>query len=154
MHKSALTSSKKLLPLIESYFRYIEGEYYFEKTQVNQSEDKTYAEKKIYTRQPEPATITGFALFLGFNSKQEFDEYELKGRFANIIKRGRLRIEALYEQKLHQPAPTGAIFALKTMGWKEKQESKKTGNGIVKKMEVHINETGPKPAENEKEVVL
>jgi hypothetical protein len=67
-------------------------------------------------------TITGLALSLGFESRQSFYDYEEKGDFSYIIKRARLHIEMGYEQKLSSNACTGAIFALKNMGWKDKSE--------------------------------
>src|SRR6202035_3061369 len=106
--------------------------------------------QKVWLHDPEPATLTGLAIFLGFHSKQAFEKYEENGRFANILKQGRLRIEAVYEKKLHlQSSASGAIFALKSMGWNEKTESK-TAAKAIKNIKIEIIETGPKPAENEK----
>jgi hypothetical protein len=68
------------------------------------------------------ATITGLALFLGFESRQSFYKYELDGEFSYTIKKARLRIESIYEQNLHSGNPTGSIFALKNFGWSDKQE--------------------------------
>jgi len=50
-------------------------------------------------------TITGLALHLGFNSLDEFDQYETNGRFASAIKRARLRIESSYEKKIARQFP-------------------------------------------------
>ena len=76
--------------------------------------------------EPEPATISGMALFQGFSSKLEFEAYKETSKHAAILKQGRLRIEAAYEARLYQ-TPTGVIFALKTMGWNDKPEL----NGIM-----------------------
>jgi hypothetical protein len=150
MPKPIFTKSKELSNHIEAYFRYIEGEY--------RPEEKTHAEvngqKKICLREPEPATITGLALFLGFNSRDAFDDYEKTGKFANTLKRGRLKVEAIYEKKLHHQSSAGAIFALKSMGWNEKPESKTAAARTFKNIEIKIFETGPAPSENEKEVIL
>jgi hypothetical protein len=81
-------------------------------------------------------TITGLALSLGFESRQSFYDYEAKGEFSYIIKRARLHIEMAYEQKLSSNACTGAIFALKNMGWKDKVEQEIHGA-----MPVTLNET-------------
>lgn len=72
-------------------------------------------------------TITGLALYLGFESRQSFYDYEKNGEFSYTIKRARLRIENEYEKALHGNSPTGAIFALKNFGWKDKQEIEQSG---------------------------
>jgi hypothetical protein len=64
-----------------------------------------------------------------------------------------LRIETIYEKKLHQQAPTGAMFALKNMGWNEKAETVKPADKM-KNIKVKIVSSGPQPASNEKEVIL
>lgn len=73
-------------------------------------------------------TITGLALFLGFESRQSIYDYEKDGTFSYIIKNARLRVEEGYEERLHTGIPTGAIFALKNMGWKDKVETGFTDN--------------------------
>lgn len=75
----------------------------------------------------EPATITGLALYLGFESRQSFYDYERKENFSYIIKKARLRIEHEYEKKLHYKNPTGSIFALKNMGWDDRTQIKHEG---------------------------
>lgn len=67
-------------------------------------------------------TITGLALYLGFCSRQSFYDYEKRPRFSYNIKKARLRIEEKYEEKLDSGSSTGAIFALKQFGWKDKSE--------------------------------
>lgn len=62
-------------------------------------------------------TISGLAYFLGFESRQSFYDYENKPDFSYTIKRARLFIEKEYEEQLHEGNVTGAIFALKNMGW-------------------------------------
>lgn len=68
----------------------------------------------------EKLTITGLCLFCGFESRQSFYEYEKKKDFTYIIKRARMLIENMYEQRLQGNIPTGAIFALKNMGWEDR----------------------------------
>lgn len=68
-------------------------------------------------------TICGLAYFLGFESRQSFYDYEKRPEFSYIIKRARLKIEGTYEEMLFEGKPTGAIFALKNMGWKDKTEA-------------------------------
>jgi hypothetical protein len=67
-------------------------------------------------------TISGLALFLGFASRQSFYDYEKEEGFSYTIKRARLFIESEYEEQLQFGNVTGAIFALKNLGWKDKSE--------------------------------
>lgn len=73
-------------------------------------------------------TITGLANYLGFESRQSFYDYESKSEFSYTIKRARLSIEQNYEELLQSSNPTGAIFALKNFGWKDKQEIEQSGS--------------------------
>jgi hypothetical protein len=144
---------------IKAYFTYIEGEYHFEtalpdnkpKTRKNTKAGPVPGESIIYTRQPEPPTLTGLALFIGFNSRDEFEAHEKKPRFAVFLKRARLKIEAEYEKKLHLTSAAGAIFALKSLGW---NDDKETVNPALKTLEIKILESGPSLAQTEKEVTL
>jgi hypothetical protein len=70
----------------------------------------------------EPITITGLCLFLGFESRQSFYDYEKREEFSYLIKKARLLVENRYEKALATKEVTGAIFALKNMGWKDKIE--------------------------------
>lgn len=77
-------------------------------------------------------TITGLAYYLGFESRQSFYDYEEKPEFSYTIKRARLFIEKEYEEQLSVGNTVGAIFALKNMGWKDKNETELSGNvGII-----------------------
>lgn len=67
-------------------------------------------------------TITGLCLYCGFESRQSFYDYEERPQFSYIIKRARLFIENEYEELLQTGNTVGAIFALKNMGWRDKQE--------------------------------
>jgi DNA-packaging protein gp3 len=78
-------------------------------------------------------TITGLALHLGFESRQSFYDYEQKPEFSYIVKRARLRVEMGYEIKLSGNNCTGAIFALKNMGWKDKTETELSGGVKISK---------------------
>lgn len=68
-------------------------------------------------------TITGLALFLGFNNRRSLYDYEEEPEFSHAIKKARLRIENEYEKQLYNDKCTGAIFALKNLGWKDKVEN-------------------------------
>jgi len=129
-------SKAPLVELIESYFK------------------KALSNSKLKTKQHDPPTITGLALHLGFKSKEEFDRYEIKGVFGALITQARFRIMAYYESRLHYPAPAGAIFALKSMGWHEKPIPAKVAPRRVKSIKIKLVESGPKPVSSEKEVQL
>ena len=75
-------------------------------------------------------TISGMAMYLGFVSRQSMYDYENNPKFSYIIKKARIFIESEYEKKLHSNSCTGAIFALKNMGWEDKQKTEHSG-GIV-----------------------
>lgn len=94
------------------------------------SEDLQIAIDNYFTQediQERPFTITGLALYLGFESRQSIYDYEKSGEFSYSIKRARLKIENYAEIKLFSTTPTGAIFALKNHGWKDKQEIETSG---------------------------
>ncbi|MDB5030527.1 terminase small subunit [Mucilaginibacter sp.] len=151
--KPFFSDKHALRDLVDAYFKHIEGEYHLEKVPSKKPSQTDSIEEKVYNRDSEVATITGLALFLGFNSRDEFDEYENSGKYAPIVKRARLRVEAAYEKLLHRPSPTGAIFVLKSMGWNEKVE-KTTAADSIRSIKVKIIESGPQPAFSEKEVVI
>jgi hypothetical protein len=71
-------------------------------------------------------TVSGLGLYLGFMSRSNFDEYAKKEDFKYIIKRAKYLVESSYEEMLLSKASTGAIFALKNMGWKDKTEVDQT----------------------------
>ena len=71
-------------------------------------------------------TMSGMALFLGFASRQSMYDYASKKEFSYIIKRAQLVIAENYETMLDSKSSTGAIFALKNMGWKDKSEVEQT----------------------------
>lgn len=71
--------------------------------------------------------ISGLVSFLGFESRQSFYDYEAKPEFSYTIKKARLRIETEYEKQLYMDKCTGAIFALKNLGWKDASQKEITG---------------------------
>jgi len=88
----------------------------------NNCPDKKTIVVGLGTMEVPAITITGLCLYLGFDSRQSFYDYEQKPEFSYIIKKARLRIENHYEQCLQYGNVTGAIFPLKNMGWSDKQE--------------------------------
>lgn len=81
-----------------------------------------------YFASTEQPTWTGLALHLGFESRQSLQDYKEKEGFSYSIKKALLRIEGQYEGiAVYGKMPTGAIFALKNFGWKDKQEVEQSG---------------------------
>ena len=74
---------------IDEYFVYIKGEVTKEVNENGVMTDKV-------TRHPEPATITGLALFLGFNDRQSLYDYQEKPEFTCIVKKARTIVECEY----------------------------------------------------------
>jgi hypothetical protein len=146
------TNTKPYGTRIAHYFEYIKGNYHMEDV-PDKKDPSIMVKQKIFDREPEPPTLTGLALYLGFTSLEAFEVYEQKGHFAAQLQMGRLMIEAEYEKRLHYQSATGAIFALKTLGWKEHNEQ---GTGIeqLKSINITITTSGPNVAQAEKEVDL
>ena len=101
---------ERLYSLCEEYFIYIEGE--------------------PEVREPQPPTVTGLTLFLGFADKSSLYDYTKKSVFFHPIKRALTRIE-----QYHETAITGGdkcvgnIFALKNMGWADSVKTDVTSQG-------------------------
>jgi hypothetical protein len=101
---------------VDEYFEGLKGEFHYK-------EDDEGEKIKVWDVYPENATITGLILYIGFESRSTFYEYEKKVEFSNIIKRASLRVENEYEKALrNDKQATGSIFALKNMGWSDKSE--------------------------------
>jgi hypothetical protein len=153
--KLIFSSLTELKNLITQYFNLIEGEYHLEPREVKskKTSDET-TEQKVWDREPEPATVTGLAFHLGFSSRQAFEDYEINGKYAEQVKRARLRVMADYEKKLHATSSSGAIFALKSMGWNERLEDKASGGANPVTLKVEIIKSGPPLADAEQAVIL
>ena len=89
-------------------------------------------------------TITGLALYLGFSSRQSFYDYVKKKEFSYILKKASLYIEMNYEMLLESKSSTGAIFALKNMGWKDKQEVTSTVTNLTPPTEEELKAANDK----------
>ncbi len=101
---------------IDTYFDWIKGEVGERQVKIG----KRTTKEQYWVREPEPPTITGLALYLGFSCIQSLDKYMNRGpKFSAVVKRGKTRVEHRYERNLSSDKPTGAIFALKNMGWKD-----------------------------------
>ena len=76
-------------------------------------------------------TIAGLAVFLGVERKTLYN-YKEQDELLHIIKEAIAKVEAKYEGRLiYENNPTGVIFALKNMGWKDKTESEVRVDGGV-----------------------
>ena len=80
-------------------------------------------------------TLTGLALFMGFSTRQSLHDYAKKEDFKKVVEYAQSRAQQNYEGMLHNPACTGAIFALKNMGWSDKIEMKTENVNINKTAE-------------------
>ncbi len=127
------------------YFTYIQGEWHEE--DIKDSEEK----RRVWDRYPEAPSVTGLALFLGFESRQSMYDYGNKPEFSYIVKRAKLLVENGYERTLMSDKPTGAIFALKNMGWVDRTELDHTSNGktIASPTYVTLTDTAPPLTETE-----
>lgn len=77
-------------------------------------------------------TISGLAYHLGFMSRQSCYDYAVRGdEFSYIMKRAILYIESVYESRLQENNPTGAIFWLKNHKWTDKQEIDQNHSGGI-----------------------
>jgi hypothetical protein len=68
-----------------------------------------------------PITLSGIMLACGIYTRNTFDEYGKKDGFSPLVKRAKALVAHAYEEKLSYEKPTGAIFALKNMGWSDGQ---------------------------------
>ena len=94
---------------------------------ILQSPEQLDALVDEYVRQcrdnDEPLTLTGLILHVGLSSRSALDNYESRPGFLDSVKRAKLLIENGYEVDLRKTGnPAGSIFALKNMGWSDRQE--------------------------------
>lgn len=124
-------NAESLFTEVNEYFQYIEGEGEYKEfeTQDEDGNIKKYKEW-VWERQPEPATITGLSMFLGFANRQSLYDYRDRNEeYSVIIKNAICRVEHEYEKQLQRDKPTGAIFALKNMGWADSAKVDHTTQG-------------------------
>lgn len=96
----------ELQEAIDAYFKSVDDVFYTDKDG-----------NKVH----EPLTITGLALALD-TTRQTLMDYQERDEFTDAIKKAKTKIENFAEKKIFTSNPTGAIFALKNYGWKDKQE--------------------------------
>ena len=119
------SNGEELAEKLLEYFEWIKGEFIIErkitsrttgkgKDAVTTTEDEPV---KIWVRHPEEPTMTGLAMYLGFESRQSLYDYGKKDGFSYPIKKALLQIENNYEKGLWGDKVAGVVFALKNMGW-------------------------------------
>lgn len=108
------TSAERLQRKIDAYFKNCPD--YVIMQEYDTKNGKVVEYKKL------TPTISGLMLFLGFSERSMFYEYEKRPEFSDTIKKARIRITNEYEKQLHNKSCTGAIFALKNLGWKDNAE--------------------------------
>lgn len=75
---------------------------------------------EYFEHEKEP-TLAGLACALDI-ARSTLYEYSKKDGFSDILKKSRQKVEAHYEKRLiYSGRPTGVIFALKNMGWTDRQ---------------------------------
>lgn len=67
-------------------------------------------------------TITGLALFMGFYSRQEYDNYLDYDEFKESARFAKTLVENHYEMQMLNGKPVGSIFVLKNMGWRDEKQ--------------------------------
>jgi len=108
---------ERLSNLCESFFEYIKGEF---KEDEFEYEPGLFTTKTTWIRNPEPPTVTGLTLYLGFDCKQTLYNYGKKVEFLDPIKRALTKIEQYHEIATSMGDKcTGNIFILKNFGWKD-----------------------------------
>lgn len=105
----------------------------FETVESLESAIQAYFDKQIENNGI--ITVSGLSYALGFASRQSLQDYKERVEFSYVIKRAVLFVECCYEEKLSGTSPTGAIFALKNMGWKDKTETELSGGLEVKQID-------------------
>ena len=90
-------------------------------------ESLKYIDENNQERMAQPG-IAELAYELGFCSRQSIYDYKGKEDFSYSIKRALLFIESWHEKNSCGRNPTGSIFIMKNMGWKDKTEVDNTHN--------------------------
>jgi len=82
-----------------------------------------------YFKNETQPTLAGLAVSLGV-SRATLYNYEAKTEYLDIIKKARDKVMKVYEERLiYSNMPTGVIFALKNMGWRDRVETDLTSGG-------------------------
>lgn len=125
---SIFKSAEEIQTKIDSYFESCQG------TMLKNDEGEPVLNKygePIYIDR-KPYTVTGLALYLGFNSRQALLNYQEREEFNDTILRAKARIEEYAETRLYdKDGCNGAKFNLSNnFGWKERQEVESTNTNV------------------------
>jgi hypothetical protein len=152
--KSSFTSVVKLAKRCDQYFTHIAGEWHTEEvTETLKNGTTETNQTTVYDREPEPPTITGLALFLGFESRAALYAAQYPPEQQAVVRRAITRVENAYELALFGSKATSAVFALKNMGWNDKQLADLSGKDSAQSNPVVTVITSTRPlARSEKDV--
>lgn len=89
---------------------------------IFETADDLKIEVDWYIENEKKPTLSGLAYALKID-RQTLYNYKERPEFFDIIKKATDYIESKYEERLiYENSPTGVIFALKNMGWKDRQD--------------------------------
>jgi hypothetical protein len=93
---------------------------------IIQSPDEAWEKGQAYfnkcREEERPITITGLALALGLNGRQQLIDYANRVEFIDTIKTLKSIVENYAEERAFSTTAAGAIFILKNHGWSDKTE--------------------------------
>jgi hypothetical protein len=152
--KPHFAGAAKLAKRCEQYFTHIAGEWHTEEvTETLKNGTTETTTHTVYDREPEPPTITGLALFLGFESRAALYAAQYPPEQQAVIRRAITRVENAYELALFGSKATSAVFALKNMGWNDKHLADLSGKDAAQANPVVTVITSARPlARSEKDV--
>lgn len=106
----------------DAYFEWCKGEFQ-DRPQAGFPivEGVTVPTERVWVRPPEPVTITGLTLWMGFAHRKFLVDYAKVEGYEHVVARAKLRVENAYEQKLSGNNVAGPIFYLKNHGWHDTQ---------------------------------
>lgn len=96
------------------------NEYFNSIIKIRFTGEEGNEEQETYFYKP---SVTGLAIHLGYATRQSiYDNSNRDEQFSYMIKKAVTFIEQYHEEALDSKNVTGHIFALKNMGWTDKQE--------------------------------
>lgn len=126
IYESTEENHAEVKGLCDSFFEYIKGESKALPKKDPEDEDEPLRFEII--RNPEPPTVTGLTLHLGFESKNTLYDYAKKDGFSDSIKRALTRIEQYHEIAVSMGDKcTGNIFVLKNFNWHDTIQTEHSG---------------------------
>lgn len=139
----------KVSELVDDYFVWIQGEegereeeFPVYETLDSGAKIQTGTKKemvKYWIRRPEPPTVTGLTLHLGFADKSTLYDYSKREYFSHSIKKGLSQIEKFHEIKTsYGDKCTGNIFVLKNFGWRDSSHVDHTTDGKAMNQDIKV----------------